>query len=156
MMSEVVSEIGRAIQALNLERRVTRVGAIDAAAIARDVRERFVRGSPQSWWWESFRESSESRHVPDGRGFELIPTIVPSPTERCWLLVDVEGPGRVSVFDASPNDISLLVGESFGFEYYLVAKDVSWLLCENHHDRLIGCGELVERALRSMPRPRFA
>jgi hypothetical protein len=47
------------------------------------------------------------------------------------------------VYDATPAAAQAVIGECYGFEYYLIAKDLSWLLCENHHDTLIGIGEVV-------------
>jgi hypothetical protein len=54
--------------------------------------------------------------------------------------------GSVDAY-ASPENAVKIIGECFGFEYYLVAKDKSWLLCENHHNRVIGVGTPVVSAI---------
>jgi hypothetical protein len=51
------------------------------------------------------------------------------------------------VFDGKPSAAQRVIGECCGFEYYLIAKDLTWLLCENHHDWLIAIGEQVRSRL---------
>lgn len=40
-----------------------------------------------------------------------------------------------------------LIGECHGFEYYLIVKDLSWLVYETHHDVVCAVGEAVEQRL---------
>ena len=51
------------------------------------------------------------------------------------------------VYDSTPQAAQAVIGECYAFEYYLIAKDLSWLLCENHHDTLIGVGDEVRRRM---------
>jgi hypothetical protein len=37
-----------------------------------------------------------------------------------------------------------LIGESFGFEFYLTNQATDYVLCFNHHDYLIACGKSME------------
>jgi hypothetical protein len=42
--------------------------------------------------------------------------------------------------------IAELLGDLYGFEYYIVSKKFEWLLCEDHHGVLIGVGQpVIER-----------
>lgn len=52
------------------------------------------------------------------------------------------------ILDATPDEIMKIIGECFAFEYYLVPKSKGWLICENHHGRVIGVGTEV---IRKMP-----
>jgi hypothetical protein len=54
------------------------------------------------------------------------------------------------VCEASIEDIRDVIGECFGFEYYVVPKGLEWLLCENHHDILIAVGDAVRGRLIDM------
>jgi hypothetical protein len=49
------------------------------------------------------------------------------------------------VYDATPAVVQQIIGECYGFEYYLIAKNLSWLLCENHHDMVIAVGGVRQR-----------
>jgi hypothetical protein len=44
-----------------------------------------------------------------------------------------------------------VIGECYAFEYYLVAKDLGWLLCANHHDLMMGLGGVHDRLLAGRP-----
>ncbi len=54
------------------------------------------------------------------------------------------------VYEGTPEAIQAVIGECYGFEYYLVAKDLSWLICETHHDDMIAIGTEVEEHLRQL------
>jgi hypothetical protein len=49
------------------------------------------------------------------------------------------------IYDVKPAIIKDIIGNCFGFEYYIIAKDKSWLLCENHHSRLFGVGDKLRQ-----------
>jgi len=69
--------------------------------------------------------------------------IVPDPNERVWFIAEESRLPFYPVYEATPNAAQRVIEECYGFEYYLVAKDMTWLLCENHHGWLIGVGELI-------------
>jgi hypothetical protein len=48
----------------------------------------------------------------------------------------------IIAFDTG-NDLTLAIGESFGFEFYVTDAQATYLLCFNHHDFLIGSGTAV-------------
>lgn len=52
-------------------------------------------------------------------------------------------PTTAKVYDCNPNVIKQIIGECFGFEYYIIDKKKEWLLCKNHHNRLIGIGKKI-------------
>ncbi|MBK8734666.1 MAG: hypothetical protein IPL98_01815 [Saprospiraceae bacterium] len=49
------------------------------------------------------------------------------------------------IYDGNPNVIKDIIGECFGFEYYIIDKNKEWLLVENHHNRLIAIGEKLKQ-----------
>lgn len=41
-------------------------------------------------------------------------------------------------------DLTRLLNESFGFEFYIINKELTYVICFNHHDQLICAGEAKE------------
>ncbi len=39
------------------------------------------------------------------------------------------------------HDVVSLLGDTYGFEFYLTNRNIDYLLCFNHHDVLIACGD---------------
>jgi hypothetical protein len=148
-MCEVTDEIDRAVALLQLTGSVKRLPRAEAEDINRKVLARFADGNHLRWWWESFRES-QSAAFDDGLGYQRIPMLVPDASERCWFVVESRVSSSYPVYEASPEEIASIIGECFCFEYYLVHKDLSWLICENHHGAMIGCGEPVEGRIKAM------
>lgn len=117
------------------------------ADVVTAVLSNFVKSGHRRWWWEDFREPGVARRFHEGDGWKRIPGIVPDCMERIWFMAE---DGRVApyrVYETTPETASALVGECSGFEYYLVAKNLSWLICENHHHVVIAIGDQVEQQL---------
>jgi hypothetical protein len=74
--------------------------------------------------------------------------LVPDASEHVWFIVEDDSLPFYPVYDAIPRAISAVIGECYGFEYYIVQRDLEWLLCENHHNRMIGVGKNVEERFR--------
>jgi hypothetical protein len=109
---------------------------------------RFTGGKDVRWWWERFATCTSVK-FDDQKVFLRLTRVVPDPDEHVWFVVEDAEEPFYPVFEATPAAIQEVIEECFGFEYYLIAKDLSWLLCENHHDYLIGIGEPIERIYTS-------
>lgn len=142
----VHDEIAKAIDGLGLSAEdITEVPPSDAAPLCARLEQHFTGRTGASWWWERFVLPSEGVHVEDGKGYARLTSLVPDPAEHVWWVV--EGDGPFLIYDATTSAIQAVLGECYAFEYYLVAKDLGWLLCENHHDTLIAIGESVQERL---------
>lgn len=148
-MHAVADEIDRAIASLGLDGKVTRLSPPEAAKINQAVESRFVGSSEQRWWWDAL-PTAESVSFDDALGYQRIPIVVPNASDVGWFIVEGAEPGPYPVHEASPADAVAIVGECSGFEYYLVARDLSWLVCENHHGCIIGSGAPVDAAIRRL------
>lgn len=42
------------------------------------------------------------------------------------------------------DDIVAILGDTYGYEFYITNRAVEYLLCFNHHDILIACGDAKE------------
>jgi hypothetical protein len=148
-MTSTRDEINAAIRSLGLSPTIFRaLSDAEAQAIFQSALTHFVGGDDRRWWWEAFTDSSISRQVDDG--WRFLTTLVPEPEKSVWFIAEDDQSAFYPVYDATPIAASQVIGECVGFEYYLVAKDMSWLLCENHHDMLIGVGEPIESRLAQL------
>ena len=146
-MSDVTDEVEMAIGRLALGERVQRLPVEDAARITAELLASFVVGGDRRWWWEAFREPIASKAFSDDMGFKYIVDLVPNRAEKCWFVVEDADSDSYPVYDATPEEVASIVGECFAFEYYIAPKSKHWLICENHHGRIIGVGEEVTRAI---------
>lgn len=148
-MSFVLEEVENAIKLLKLSNEVNLVKE-EGEAIYKLLIETFVEGGDRRWWWESFRGPSESITFDDGKGFERLAELVPNKNEIVWFVVEDDQLPYYPIFEATTENAVKIIGECFAFEYYLVPKDKSWLLCENHHNRIVGVGENIVRAIKQV------
>lgn len=111
---------------------------------------KFVSGGDRRWWWEAFNEEEASHVFEDGMGFKRIPELVPDANEKLWFVVEEDQMEFYPVYETTAEVASAIVGECYGFEYYLIPKDTSWIICENHHNRIIGVGNSIIERLREV------
>ena len=57
----------------------------------------------------------------------------------CLLLTEKDGQEAYRV--SSGDDLTKLLSECPGFEFYVTNEEIDFLLCHNHHDYLIGAGK---------------
>jgi hypothetical protein len=145
-MTEVTEEIESAITALGLSRQVFRLSAEEEKRRYAAFVSEFLGGKDRHWWWEAFTKPEASVSFPDDMGFKYVPQLVPSATEPCWFMVE-DSSSTYPIYLATPEQASRIIGECFAFEYYLIAQDMRWLICENHHGRVIGLGTEVVEAI---------
>lgn len=148
-MHAVADEIDLAIASLGLDGKVTRLSPPEAAKVNQAAESRFVVGGERRRWWEAF-PTAESVWFDDGFGYQRLPVLVQDASDVGWFIVAAAEPGPYPVYEASPADAVGIVGECSGFEYYIVARDLSWRVCENHYGCIIGSGTPVEAAIRRL------
>lgn len=142
-MSQVTEEIQNAIGLLKLESSVKRVATSKAETLYYDLLSHFVVGGDRRWWWEAFKQPSEYITFDEGTGFEELVELVPDSTEEIWFVVEDDKLPHYPIYEASTDNITKIIGECFAYEYYLIPKDKSWLLCETHHNSIVGIGTEV-------------
>jgi len=111
-------------------------------------------GLYNAWLWEHFKEPKFSisleeawKHLPE----TLEPLL--SPEEMLWFVAEDERGtkqnGNFWLYEGKIKAIVSVIGEMTAFEYYLVPKKLDWLLCETHHDVLVGVGEPIIKRLKT-------
>ena len=149
-MELVTEEISNALRSLSIpQREFSQVPSIEGERLYKELVAHFVVGGDRRWWWEAFAIPSASREFTDGKGFERITELVPDPVEVVWFVVEDDQMPFYPIYEATPAAIQRVIAECYGFEYYLVPKSRAWLLCENHHNRMIGLGEEITTRLES-------
>jgi hypothetical protein len=103
--------------------------------IVRATQDKFVVNNPRAWWM-ALKQPFESFDYSDGFGFEDLIRHVPPDNPRCWFIPETEEQ-YPPVFDADVNCISAVLAQCSYFEYYLVGKNLDWLITENDHNQII-------------------
>jgi hypothetical protein len=124
-----------------------RVPDAEALVVFQTCFGKFTAGVDRKWWWEGFSQPSAAAHFDDGQGFKSIVTTVPDPGERIWFIAEEDQMAFYPVYETTPRTAQKVIGECYGFEYYMISKDFRWLLCENHHNVMIGIGPEITSQL---------
>ena len=99
------------------------------------------------WWWEALCEPVSYRQVPDPMA--MLARLVPQ-DEHVWFVAeesDEKEQGNFWLYEGTIASIRSVLRECPAFEYYVVARKMDWLLCENHHGQLIASGQPMASAL---------
>jgi hypothetical protein len=148
-MGTIIDEITQAKNTLKLDSGSCRLlSEKEARDILNSITSKFVNNANRRWWWEDFKAEGFSRKFENG--FQRICELVPDPNETVLLICEEDQLNYFPVYEATPKTIQSVISECYGFEYYIVPKDLSWLLCENHHDMMIAVGSIVEERLKTL------
>jgi hypothetical protein len=140
-MGQVTEEIVNAIGTLNLDGSdIQLLDKAEGRKIFDDLLTHFVNSGDRRWWWEDFTQKSFSFSDYE-RPFEVLNEIIPETKEKVWLMVEDDQEDFYPIYEVRPQIVQQIIGECFGFEYYIISKNKDWLICENHHNRLIGIGD---------------
>ncbi len=147
-METVIDEINAVVKTLGLGTDAFRqLPPVENERIYFAALHHFVSSGDRRWWWEDFRVPSTSVVFEAGDGWKYIPEIAPAPDELVWFIAEEDQLPHYPVFETTPRIASKIVGECYGFEFYLIAKNFNWLLCETHHNRVWAVGAKVEQRL---------
>lgn len=150
--TEVQTEIQTAATALGLSpEHFRQLPAPEAEQVYRTALNHFVICSFEPrWWWEYLREPQAGfRNVNDSLGFRLIPEFVPNPDAPIYFIAEDTNAPFYPVYLTTARIAASVIGECFGYEYYILATDYSWLIGENHHDVIFGTGEPIIQAINA-------
>lgn len=95
------------------------------------------------WLWDSIKEPYSTNQL-ENTLVELKSIL--NDFEYYWFIASDED-GKYWVLDGTGKAIITLLSEMRCFEYYIVDKKFSWLICENHHDVMVfkGAIEFVQK-----------
>jgi len=112
------------------------------------------RGRLRYWMWEDFREPSLC--LPNGHDIALLTTLG-SGTSRVWLIVEDFSDSKAGapfwLFEATLDAIALVLRNHHHLEFYVVSRDLTWLIGQNHHDCWFAAGKHALATLQPMAPP---
>lgn len=91
------------------------------------------RSLDRIWLWDSIKEPYQS-YQPDNSIEELASLLTDS--ETYWFIVSDED-GKYWVLEGTGEAIVRVVSDTYYFEYYITDKNISWMICENHHGAMV-------------------
>lgn len=104
--------------------------------IKNNVKNKYLKIDNGSFIWENLRKSVV---VSDTNGWTKLANYVKQ--NSCIMFFD-ENDEAISIKNG--DELYTLIYEMYGFEFYITNNMTDYLLCFNHHDCIIGCGEASE------------
>ena len=101
------------------------------------------------WWWNSFLDPIY--HFYPKNVFETLPLLIDK-KESVYFVIEDESKENECywLYEGKIHAIISVLKELWGTEYYIVSKKLEWILCENHHNILIGYGEPITEKMKSV------
>lgn len=107
------------------------------------------------WWWDSFLD--QIYYFQPENVFNALPMLFDE-KDSVWFIIEDESKKSEHYWLYEGNIYSIvpvLKELPFG-EYYIVSKKLEWILCENHHNILIGCGEPIINRMKILSKTKEA
>lgn len=143
-ITEVTDEIESALEVLALPKHsFIKLPESESRVLFNDLVVTFVEGGDRKWWWEAFKQGPVCTISGFSKPYELLVSLVPDVDEKLWFIVEDNYSDHYPIYEGDVRLITSVIEECFAFEYYLVPKNKEWLLCENHHNVLLGVGERI-------------
>ncbi len=143
-MGEVSQEISNAIKNLNFtDKEISLLDFSSGKKLYFELLNFWVSSGDMRWWWEDFKLESFS-FIDYEKPFEKLKDIIPDLKKKVWLMVEDDQEEYYPIYNCDPSIIGQILGECSCFEYYVIDKNMDWLICENHHGRLIGLGQKLK------------
>lgn len=140
-MHEIESWIAAAADSQNIKIKKLSIG--EALHVMRETMTRYVKNNARSLalWMDLSKPIDEYYD----RNLVEFADVVPSKTGLCWLIPETAASNAIDlpVYEIDVAEIGRLIGDCFGFEYYVVAHDFSWFMAETHHDQYYLCREVT-------------
>lgn len=134
-MNYIKNEIIRASRALNVV--ATELSEFESKLIIDQIVNKYAQEKTK-FLWESF---IDELGIYDKNAWQWIRKIIGNNEAIMFFNPEDE----MSAFKfLNGNDIEKILGETFGFEFYLTNTTIDYVVCFNHHDVLIACGKAKE------------
>lgn len=104
------------------------------------------------WSWVNFKEESFGLGNLPVKPFYFLDKLVPK-EESVWFIAEEDYyKSKFWLYEGKINAIQKIIENTYGYEYYIASKKNKWLLCENHHEVLIGTGGYIINKLKNLMR----
>jgi len=137
-MNGIVNDLTSSAKSLGINiiiNDTSAASAIISTVIKKYINESFaIYGSIYGYLWEHTKDALSVR---DGNAWKRIPEFI---SEHMCIMFFNSFDEKASVTFMKGEDVGLILGDMYGFEFYLTNEATEYLLCYNHHDYLIACG----------------
>jgi hypothetical protein len=130
-MHEIETWINEAATATDIA--VARQPSDVARNLLNNARTAFVQDNPRAWWL-ALRPPFK-QFLSDEIG---LTDVLPSTDSTCYLVPETETE-ELPVYEIDAKSVEVLLKECPYFEYYVFAKDLSWLVTEPDHNVFYVC-----------------
>jgi hypothetical protein len=103
--------------------------------ILSEIQARFIKGNPRAWW-SSFLSKPIMQSFDDNSGYLHVCNFVPPSTDNVWLIVDEDNEAKY-LLSLPLRKVPSVLEECRFFEYYIVDKQLNWMMAENDHGDLM-------------------
>lgn len=134
-MNTIKNEIIRASKKLNI--KVLEISSSNTKMIIDKIVEKYAQGKRTSVLWENF---AEQIGINEKDAWMWIKDFIKNSSSVMFFNPEEES----AAFEfRCGEDVDAVLNETFGFEFYITNKTVDYVLCFNHHDVLIVCGDAI-------------
>jgi len=112
----------------------------DSDQLLSAIKYTYVNGNPRAWWL-SLNHKQKTFTYSDNSGYKHIKKIIKKlhgnkKIDDVFFIADDD---EMLIYRIPLDSLEKIVENSIFFEYYVVANDLSWLVCENDHGDIIVC-----------------
>jgi hypothetical protein len=99
------------------------------------IQSTFVIGNPRAWWL-SLAAAPTIQVFYENTGHLHLCELAPDHSGEIWFIADEDNEDKL-IFSAPLEKISLVLENCRFFEYYIVDKNLKWMITENDHGDLL-------------------
>lgn len=145
------ADIERVIKELNLrEQEFCPLKINEWESVEKNIEKYFLVEQPKrisrSWLWSDLKCEYYAKGFSDDPYLSL--NLLVSEKEQVYFIVNetINEKTKYWYYEGTVEKVIEVIGEAVGIdEYYLVSKKYKWLLCVNHHNVLMGTGEMIAK-----------
>lgn len=124
----------------------------DQAALLLDrIAARYVRDRKRVLWWDNLSVESVSVEYGAQDGLSALRRLVSDDNAVCLLFVSDEESPPWPVLVGTLHDLLKVISEQSFFEFVMSDEEGTWAVFDTHHNSLVVCGSLRDRAGRNFP-----
>lgn len=124
---KAIENSGISLEELTESEKITIINDIKGKYVDKEKRGNFI--------WEKL---SRYNCISDKEGWKYIKDFIGE--NKCIIFFNHEDDKKMFII-SSGDDLNYILSETCGYEFYITNFICSYLICYNHHDVLIGCGQ---------------
>lgn len=131
-MGNIKDEILVAVNNLNIQ--IKEVSATTVDELITNIATKYTKGRKHGWLWENMVDNV---CVSNKDAWKWLGEFIGNSESIMFFNPPEE---RIAFVFLSGHDLVSVLSETYGFEFYITNNTLDYLMCFNHHDILIACG----------------